>query len=98
MQVRERQLLDSLAVRHGPDHVLEKAGTSLGYDVEDVGRMAMHFRRMFPEWEMDGELRRSLAMSLLQAGVAVRWVTEYTGLGKSRVYELRRELNELIPE
>jgi hypothetical protein len=79
------------AERFGPEAVFE-AACDASLPAEELGHLSLRLQRIYPEWRLSGDERKSLALGLLRAGTSPKNVCEMAQLGKTRVYQLRREL------
>jgi hypothetical protein len=58
----------------------------------ELGCLLLHLRRVEPDWQAPRAERKQLAGLLLEAGVSVSTVIDQTGLSRSTLARLRREL------
>jgi hypothetical protein len=61
-------------------------------DVRELGCLLLHLRRVDPDWRPPLRERRALAVALLDAGVRDATVIEQTGLSRTTLWRLRRDL------
>lgn len=61
-------------------------------DDRDLGRLLVHLRRVEPGWRPAPKERRRLAARLLEAGVKDRDVVDQTGISRTTLWRMRRDL------
>jgi hypothetical protein len=78
------------AERAGVELVFESAAEEL--DARDLGRLAVHLRRIDPSWRLGDRAARELALALLEQRVAPDEVARMVGRDRTTIWRLRREL------
>jgi hypothetical protein len=61
-------------------------------DARELGCLLLHLRRIEPDWRAPSKERRQLAAELLEASVRASTVIEQTGVSRTTLWRLRREL------
>ena len=61
-------------------------------DARDLGCLLLHLRRIDPDWQAPLKERKALAGVLLDAGVRDSTVIEQTGISRTTLWRLRREV------
>jgi hypothetical protein len=80
----------TVAKRSGAAEVYAVASREL--EAVALGRLLLHLRRVEPEWHLPLKERRRLAVALLEEGVADRHVIDQTGISRTTLWRIRRDL------
>jgi hypothetical protein len=80
----------NVAKRSGAAEVYAVARLELG--ARDLGRLVLHLRRVEPDWSLPLKERRRLAVELVEADVSDRDVLDQTGISRTTLWRIRRDL------
>jgi hypothetical protein len=80
----------NVAKRSGAADVYAVARQEL--DARDLGRLLLHPRRVDPDWRLQLKERRRLAVELVGVGVSDRKVLDQTGISRTTLWRIRRDL------
>jgi Homeodomain-like domain len=61
-------------------------------DADDLGCLLLHLRRIDPDWRAPLRERRALAAALLEAGVRDSAIIEQTGISRTTLWRIRRNV------
>jgi Trp operon repressor len=80
----------NVAKRSGAGEVYAVARLEL--DARDLGRLLLHLRRVDPDGRLPLQDRRRLAVELVDAAVSDREVLDQTGISRTTLWRMRRDL------